>query len=70
MNFDVLQIASVKIDLWNREVLQDSKDVWHYDILGIVGTRLGDGNTGTRSLGRLGRGGQDHEGLNKYIDVS
>lgn len=70
LNFDVLQIASVKIDLWNREVLQDSKDVRHDDILGIIGAFLGNGDTCPRSLGRLSRGTHDHKGRSKYIDVS
>lgn len=50
----VLKITSIKIDLWDWNVLEGFKDIWGDDVLGFAHTILGDWNGNTGSLGGVG----------------
>jgi len=50
-NSDVLEVTSIKVDLWDLDVLDDVEDVWDSNVFGVVDTFFGDGYGDTWTSG-------------------
>jgi len=48
---DVLEETSIEVNFRDLDILDDIKDVWNCNVLGVVDTFFGNGNVNTWAIG-------------------